>query len=141
MTWWIWVVLGLVLMAAELFTAGFFVFFFGVGGVIVGILARFGLAGPEWMQWLLFSVISILSLAVFRRPVMNRFRINERKEVDTMIGEMATASEHIAVQAQGKVELRGSSWNAINVGTEPISKGHRCRVERVDSITLMVRAV
>jgi membrane protein implicated in regulation of membrane protease activity len=140
MTWWIWVVLGLVLMAAELFTAGFFVFFFGVGGVLVGALARFGLAGPEWMQWLLFSVISILSLILFRRPVMNRFRMNERKEVDTMIGESAIAEEHIAVQAEGKVELRGSTWKAINIGTAPIHKGHRCRVERVDSITLMVRA-
>ena len=47
MTWWMWVALGLVLGAIELATpGGFFVIFFGVGAVIVGLAELAGLGLP-----------------------------------------------------------------------------------------------
>ncbi len=140
MVWWLWLVVGFILMAAETLTTGLFLIFFGIGAVVVGILTRFGLAGPEWMQWLLFSLISLVSLALFRRPLLKRLRLNERKDVDTMVGECGKALEAIAANSRGKAELRGSAWNAINVGTKALAAGDPCRVESVDGITLKVRA-
>ena len=47
MDWWIWILLGLLLCVAELTTpGGFYILFFGIGAVIVGILVGFQAAGP-----------------------------------------------------------------------------------------------
>ncbi len=39
-----------------------------------------------------------------------------------MVGEFAIALELLAVGEIGKVELRGTTWTAKNVGTTPLSK-------------------
>jgi len=140
MAWWAWVVFGFVLMVAEVFTTGIFLIFFGIAAVIVGALAWAGLAGPVWMEWLLFSIISIVSLGLFRKPLLRKAKLNERKDVDTMVGEKARAMEDIAANANGQAELRGSAWMARNIGPQPIVNGQVCTVERVDGIVLMVRS-
>ena len=140
MTWWLWAIVGFVLMAAETLHMGLFLIFFGLAAVLVGALTRFGLAGPEWVQWLIFSLVSIVSLALFRRPLLRVLRINERKSMDTMIGETARAMDAIEINGIGKVELRGSPWKAVNVGDRPLSKGELCRVEQVEGLTIKVAA-
>ena len=48
MEWWMWILLGLVLFWGEIVTpGGFYVIFFGVGAIVVGILAGFNAAGPS----------------------------------------------------------------------------------------------
>jgi membrane protein implicated in regulation of membrane protease activity len=140
MSWWLWAILGFALMAAETLHMGLFLVFFGMAAAIVSALTRFALAGPDWMQWLLFSVISIVSVALFRKPLLKYLRINVRKDVDTMIGDTAKTMEAIEINGHGKAELRGSPWNAVNVGDKPLDKNELCRVERVDGITIKVRA-
>ncbi len=140
MVWWLWAVLGFVLMAAETLHMGLFLVFFGFSAVLVGVLTRFGLAGPEWTQWLLFSSISVVSVLLFRKPLLKLLSLNVHKDVDTMIGETAKAMEAIEVNARGKAELRGSTWNAVNVGGKALGAGDFCRVERVEGLTINVRA-
>ena len=67
MYWWLWLVLGLLLLGLEALTpGGFYVLFFGVGALVVGTLVGLGASGPVWLQWLLFSAISVVSLLLFR---------------------------------------------------------------------------
>jgi membrane protein implicated in regulation of membrane protease activity len=139
MEWWLWGILGMVLLAAEMVTAGLFLMFFGVGGIVVGILVRFHLIEAAWMQWLAFSVVSLGSMALFRKPLQHKLKINVRKDVDTMIGERAVAIQEIAAGGLGKVELRGSPWQAKNLGDSAVKSGQGCKVEKVDGITLLVR--
>ncbi len=40
--------------------------------------------------------------------------------------------------AVGRAELRGTAWSAKNVGTSAVAKGQRCRVVRVDGLTLSI---
>jgi inner membrane protein len=142
MTWWLWVVLGFVLMGLELFTpGGFYVLFFGVGALVVGILVGLGLAGPTWMEWLLFSVVSVLSLAVFRGPLLARMRVRGADSaIDRIVGEIAIPIEDLAPGEVGKVELRGTTWTAHNDGLITLARGQRCRVTRVDGLTLGIIA-
>ena len=49
--------------------------------------------------------------------------------------------EDIAVDAVGKAELRGTTWNARNVGDKLLTRAQRCRVRRVDGLTLAHRRV
>ena len=141
MSWWIWMVLGLGLAAVEILTpGGFFVIFFGVAAIVVGVISGLGLGGPPWFEWLLFSVIAIVSLLLFRQPLLRKIERSQRKDtVDLLEGEIAVALEDIARGSIGKVELRGSSWSARNESERTIGKGERSRVEKVEGLMLFVR--
>lgn len=138
-TWWMWLIAGSVLLVVEIITpGGFYILFFGIGAILVGLLALAGMPGPAWMQWLLFGVVSTATLAVFRRPLLRKFNVADRN-VDTMIGETAVALNEIHADSIGKAELRGSVWNARSASGADIAAGQRCRVERVDGLTLHLR--
>jgi membrane protein implicated in regulation of membrane protease activity len=141
MEWWIWILLGLFLLLAELVTpGGFYIIFFGVGAVVVGVLAGFNAAGPLWFQFILFSILSVLTLWLFREKLLQLTQGERRENVDSLVGETAVATEEIHLNAVGKAELRGTSWNARNVGDKPLTRGQRCIVERVEGLTIFVRA-
>jgi len=138
--WWQWLVLGLILAVAELATAGgFYVIFFGFGALVVGLLAGLGVAGPVWVQLLLFAGISLGSLFLFRDRLLNTFQPDlQAPSIDTLVGEIGTAAADIAAGAIGQVELRGTSWSARNGTDVVIARGERCRVTRVEGLTLHI---
>ena len=138
--WWHWLVIGLLLVLAELATAGgFFVIFFGIGALIVGIMAGLGVAGPLWVQLLLFSVISVSSLVLFRSRMLAWFQLDpQRPEVDALVGEIGVVNDEVAPDGVGRVEVRGSAWSARNVSHSSLPRGTRCRVVRVDGLMLEI---
>jgi len=141
MEWWIWLLLGLLLLFAELVTpGGFYIIFFGIGAIVVGILARFQAAGATWFQFILFSIVSVLSLWLFREKLLQLTRARSSHGVDNLVGETAVLLEDISMNGIGKAEMRGTSWNTRNVDDKPLARGQRCRVERVEGLTLFVRA-
>jgi membrane protein implicated in regulation of membrane protease activity len=114
--------------------------FFGLGALTVGILTRLGVVGPVWMEWLLFPVTSVVYLLLFRRRLQQRVQQTTRAdEVDTLIGAPAVTKERIPPGDIGRVELRGTVWNARNNGTEAIEPGRRCRVVGVDGLLVFVQ--
>lgn len=142
MLWWVWILLGFLLLLAELLTpGGLYLLFFGVAAILVGLLAGLSLIGPPWVQWFMFSVFSVVALSLFRRPLLKRLRPAAlAQEVDSLVGETAIALEDMAADAVGKAELRGAAWNARNVGGNSLARGQRCTVEKVDGLMLFVRA-
>jgi inner membrane protein len=141
MPWWAWVVLGLGLVLLELLTPlGFYLIFFGVGALALGAFAGLHLPVPLWAEWVLFSGCSILAMLLFRRPLLRRFHPRgQPPAIDSMVGEPATALEDIAVGGTGRVELRGTTWGARNVGAQPVTRGQRCTVEKLEGLSLWVR--
>jgi membrane protein implicated in regulation of membrane protease activity len=142
MTWWFWIVLGLGLSALELATpGGIVIVFFGVAALVVGLLALANIAGPAWVQWLLFPIFALISLRLFRQPVMNRLGIGgERSDVDTLVGEIAVVVEPMLPNGHGRAELRGTTWSARNAGSVPLLSGQRCRVVAVQGLMLDLRS-
>jgi membrane protein implicated in regulation of membrane protease activity len=140
MLWWYWILLGLFLLVLEMASpGGFFAAFFGLSAVLVGILAALGLAGPPWVQWLLFSVLSVAGLATLRGTLRRIMASGRQGPVDSLVGTTAIVLEDVPPGGVGKAELRGTSWNARSEQAAAILKGQRCRVERVDGLTLWVR--
>jgi membrane protein implicated in regulation of membrane protease activity len=142
MEWWMWFVLGFALLMLEMATpSGFYFIFFGASAFVVALLDLLGVTESAWLEWMLFSIFAAGATALFRKKMLNRFgpRIPSG-EVDTLIGEVATTLEGIRPGAVGKAELRGTSWNALNAGNKEIERGQRCRVERVDGLTIFIRA-
>lgn len=146
MVWWAWIILGFFLVLAELLTpGGFYLIFFGVGALVVGLLSVAGIAGPGWVQWLLFTVISAGCLAFLRKSLVDRFSASggsgqPRVDTDSVVGETAVAAEKIACGEIGRVEMRGSAWRARNRGAQELAIGQRCTVERVEGLLLDVRS-
>lgn len=139
-TWWQWLVLGLVLILLEMAASGgFYVIFFGVAAIAIGALHLLDLAGPLWVQLLLFSVLSVGSLVAFRNPLIRWLKLDQGSpDVDTLAGEIAVPLEDIAPGEVGRVELRGTVWQARNATSAPISRGRRCAVVRVDRLMLFI---
>ena len=142
MGWWLWIVLGFALLLLEIATPGAFYFiFFGASALVVGVLALTGVVSTQWMEWMLFSIFAAGSIAIFRKPLLDRFGADTSgRDIDSLVGEVATALEGIQPGGTGKAELRGSSWNVCNAGSQFLSRGQRCLVERVDGLTLFIRA-
>ncbi len=143
MIWWYWMLLGIVLLGIEMVTpGGFYILFFGLAALIIGGVTGLGFAEAEWLQWLLFSGLSILSLLVFRGPLLAWIKTKDKQmpTVDSMVGESAIPLEDLVPGATGKVELRGTTWTAHNAGSAPLKKNQRCKVERIEGLTLWIAA-
>ncbi len=139
-SWWMWFVLGILLLLAEFLTPGaLFQLFFGLGAIAVGLLEATGVGMSLPSQLLLFLAFSLGSLLLLRKPLRVRFGRSPEEEVDQLVGETVVAMEDIAVNGIGKAELRGSVWNARNAGETVITRSQRCRVERVQGLTLWIR--
>ena len=140
MYYWLWLVLGLIFVGLEVLTpGGFYVLFFGIGALVVGSLTGFGWGGPIWFQVLLFSAISLLSLLCFRPHLVRATRSKERPDpIDTLEGETALLMDDLPPDAVGRAELRGTTWTVRNGDQRPLVRGQRCRVSRVDGLTLWI---
>ena len=141
MTWWVWVIVGVFLCVAEIATPGaFYLLFFGISALLVGFLAWSNLVDTTWIQILLFSIISIISLIVFRRWLNEKLNLKEvGGQIHTIEGEIGTAMESIPSGGSGKVEVRGSNWNAVNQSDGEIEQGQKCIIEQVKGVSLWAK--
>lgn len=143
MPWWVWFLLGLVLAALELqVPTNFYLLAFGTGAGAVGLLVLVGAGGPAWLQWLLFSGFSVAAVLVFQRTLVGsqEKRAAGAPEIDTLVGESAMPDGDLAPGATGRAQLRGTVWTARNAGAAPITRGQRCRVTRVEGLTIWIEA-
>ena len=139
MEWWLWLAGGLALVVFELVTpSGFFIIFFGLGALTVGLLAGTGVVNTVWIQWLLFSILSVVYLVGFRGRLQARIQIPPPPNIDSLIGVLAIVQERLTPGVVGKVEVRGSSWSARNTSNVTLDPGQRARVAAVDGLTLTV---
>jgi inner membrane protein len=138
MTWWLWLILGLMLTALELVSAGgFYLIFFGLSALLIGTLRLLGLADQVWIQWFLFTALAFGLLALFRNPLLKALKPSGGP-VDQIVGDIAIPVEDIPPGEVGRAELRGTGWSVRNAHHGPLVKGQRCRVQRVDGLMLFL---
>lgn len=140
MPWWAWILSGLVLLGLELLLGSFYLLFLGLAAIIVGLIAMFGASGPLWLEWLLFIAFSTGLVLLLRKPLLGKFNIqSDSRDIDTLVGTAAVAVDTIPPGGIGKVDMRGTVWTAHNQGAAALAPGQRCRVERVEGLSLWVR--
>jgi membrane protein implicated in regulation of membrane protease activity len=138
MSWWLWVLFGIGLLVVEMATpGGLFALFFGVGALVTALVAAVGVG--EIYQWIAFTIVSVVLLATLRRTLQDRLVARQVPPVDRIVGEEATLLDDLPVGGEVKAELRGVPWSARAVSGLALRKGQRCRVERVEGLTLWVR--
>jgi hypothetical protein len=141
MAWWTWFVVGTLLLGIELFAvdAQFFLIFLGASAVIVGLIGMLGINLPEWLQWVLFAALSVVTIVSFRGQVYAKLRGRPLGKVDTDVHQRVRIPEELAPGKSMRVEYRGSGWTAVNIGHSAIPAGEDARIESVDGLTLNVR--
>jgi membrane protein implicated in regulation of membrane protease activity len=134
-----WLAGGLALIVAELATpSGFFIIFFGAGALTIGIVKLFAFVDNLPVELLLFTVLSVAYLFLFRDRLQKRMEVPPRPNVDSLVGDLAIVQESLSPGVVGKVEVRGSSWSARNTSAVTMTPGQRARVTAVDGLTLAV---
>lgn len=140
MPWWAWILSGLALLGLELLLGSFYLLFLGLAAIIVGLIAMFGASGPLWLEWLLFIVFSAGLVLLLRKPLLGKFNLrSDPRDIDSLVGTAAVAVDTILPGGIGKVDMRGTVWTAHNGGASALAPGQRCRVERVEGLSLWVR--
>lgn len=137
--WWIWLVLAAIFVVGEIFTAGFFIFWFGIGAALAGILALLGVS-VLW-QWVSFVIITGILVIVSRR-FAERFTKQQPPGIgaDRFIGKRGVVLEDINnLENTGRVRIDKDEWRADSETEAIITKGNKVVVTKVDGTHLVVK--
>lgn len=142
MTWWGWMMLGAVILGAELFAidAQFYLVFLGVSAALVGLAEMLGIGMPEWAQWTAFATLSLISFFTFRKSLYEKIRGGAKGFRATMSGDTVNIVEALAAGDEARAEYRGTDWTVRNTGAAVIAAGSRAKVVKVDGLTLHVES-
>ena len=142
MTWWTWMILGAILLGAELLAidAQFYLVFLGLSAALVGLAGLLGLVTPEWVQWVAFAALSLVSMLTFRRSLYMKIRGSAKGFSSSMAGSSIEITSNIAPGATIRLQYRGTEWTALNVSDNEITSGTRARIVNVDGLTLQISA-
>lgn len=140
MPWWIWVLAALLLLAIELASSTLHIGLFAIGAITVAILEGLGVELPLWVELMIFTSVSVVAIVVLRPILLRKLKLDRRPVVDTLVGEQALALDEIPPAAIGKAEMRGTTWNARNIGETSLMRGQRCVVTSIEGLVIQVRA-
>ena len=143
MNWWGWLIVGFLLMGAELSAvdAAFYLIFVGAAAICMGILGLLGVTLPIWGQWVLFAVLAVGSMVLFRQRLYVKLRGGAVGFENTAVGALVAVGENVPRGGQTRVRLRGSQWTAVNVGTASIAAGTDARVVAADGVELSIEGL
>ncbi len=141
--WHGWVVAGVVLIIAEIFTPGFVVACFGIACFPAALLAALG-ASLTW-QLAVFAA-STLAVVLGIRPFFSRHlssaQGNAKTNVDALPGQTAFVTQTIdSSQDTGRAKIAGDDWRAIAADETVIEAGQRVTVLKVDGTKLLVERI
>ena len=143
--WIFWLVLGVGLIIAEVFTLGFVLFWFGIGAVAAALV---GIAGGGFLlQFLVFAIVSIgltaMSRTIFAKYLSHSDEHTLKMGVDSLpgqIGTVTTASK--GALREGAVKVYGSTWTAFPIdGETELIEGEKVEVVSVRGSSIYVRRV
>ncbi len=140
--WLIWFLSAIVLVVAEMFTAGFWLACLAVGCVAAGLVGLVPFAGLT-LQTVAFAATSLAGMIGLRPLMLRRFQLGPGSEVrtgiDALLGKTGIVLERIdPASRQGRVKVEGEDWRGASVDDTPIEAGARVTVIQVDGTTLVV---
>ncbi|MGI8409846.1 MAG: NfeD family protein [Pyrinomonadaceae bacterium] len=143
--WILWLVIGIILIIAEVFTLGFVLLWFGVGA-IAAALAGF-LGAPFVFQFLIFALVSIaltaMSRTIFAKYLSHSDENSLKMGVDSLPGQVGTVTlGSKGAMQEGAVKVYGSTWTAFPIdGETELVEGEKVEVVSVKGSSIYVRRI
>lgn len=142
MTFYLWLIVGLVLILAEMLTSGFILLWLGIGGLAAALAAWLGFGWGGQMGT--FLVVSFLLIAASRTVFKDVFMKGEGvpTNVTALIGRKALVVQEIdSKKGTGEVKVNGDIWRAVSADEQRIPAGVEVEIEAVEGATLVVQPV
>lgn len=137
--YWHWWILAAVLVILEIFAPGAFFLWLGIAAAVVGGIVLLAPAMDWEYQLLLFSILSVISIVVWRKFFLQKAAdtdqpaLNRRGE--QYVGRLFTLNEPIN-DGLGKIRVDDSTWK---IRGEDCPVGSQVEVTGVDGTILEVR--
>lgn len=134
-----WMILAAIFFIVEIFTAGFFILWFGIGAAAAGLAALIGL-GFGW-QLTAFIIVSLV-LFTLSRKIAAKVVKDQPPGIgaDRLIDQEAVVIEEInPPENKGRVRIRAEEWLAESADRSIIPSGTRVLIIRVSGTRLVVR--
>lgn len=138
--WHWWAAVAIVLLIAEIFVPGFWLFCVSIGCLAASAGAAAG-AGPI-AQLILCASAALLSFFTLRPLLMKRMWKGPevRTNVDALVGQRGRVSQDFEPGLRlGRVAVGGDDWRAECINDRALRTGDLVEVVRVDSNTLIVK--
>ena len=143
--WLLWVILGVMLIVAEIFTMGFVLFWFGLGALAAALAAMMGvgIAG----QFGIFAIVSV-GLTVMSRTIFAKYMWHQEEQemkmgVDSLPGQVGTVTiGSSGAMDEGAVRVYGSVWTAYPADEDvKLIEGEKVEVVSVKGSSIYVKPV
>jgi len=141
--WILWIVLGVVLIIAEIFTFGFVLFWFGIGALAAALAGWLGFGFG--IQFLIFAVVSVALTVMSRTIFANYYSHTDENALkmgmDALPGQIGTVTQASKGALQeGAVKVYGSTWTAFPIDSStPLIEGEKVEVVRVQGSSIYVQ--
>lgn len=129
----VWMTVGIALLSSEAFTGSFHLLFFGLSALLTAVIASMGLGSPI-LQMVVFAVVSVLSVVLLRKRLVNRDSQGFESDSETRM----QLSADLPAAGEGVIQYQGAPWTAINSSAQPLIKGDWVKVLRTEGIKLVV---
>lgn len=138
--WWHWIAGGLLLVMMELLIPSFFIIWFGLGALLVGIVVLLAPV-PLSAQFILWGLTSGAMVYFWFRFFKNPDRTKAGLSKDAFLGETGMIVKEVTELAKGQIRfqkpiLGSETWPVI--ADETIPAGERARIVDVLGQTLKV---
>jgi membrane protein implicated in regulation of membrane protease activity len=134
-----WLVLGLILLIAEMATGTTYLLWPAVAAFLTALISLAGFTG--WAADMVIFAVLVIALTAFGRPIVQRWRtegpaqgLNERSQ--TLIGTRGVIT--VFANGAGSVKVADTVWRATS--DEALQPGQTVVIDSVDGATLKVRA-
>lgn len=138
---WIWLALGVILLAVEAAFSTEWLLWPAVAAGVVAVLTAIGLSPGFWGEVALFAALTVAATLLSRRLVqkVNPSDVPDINARDSrLIGQRAQVVQSF-VDGRGRVFVSGAEWSAEIEGEAPPA-GESVIVESIDGPLLKVRA-
>lgn len=135
---WLWLIGGVLLLAAEVVAPGFFLIFIGAAAILTGVIAlAFGLSLAP--QLAIFAIVAFLSVRILgRRFYQSKYDVSSdpmlNDRVARLLGKVVTVVQPVTSDG-GRVRVGDSEWSARG---GPAAVGDRVRIVDIEGNCLKV---
>jgi len=142
-TWWHWIILGILFIIIEMGTGTFITLGFGVAAIIVGLLEL--VVGMNFLvQVTLWLILSVAIIAFFFKYFKKQPTVSNTGQSDQGLDTLGTVTQKIEQHGRGEVRfddpvLGNTVWHAS--ANQSLNVGERVKIEAVNGQLIKVLPV